>query len=334
MPTKRCAVIGIGGIGKWHGQMMHTTGRLQVAAVCDVQEKHRALAAEEFPEAIFYSDAAAMLAQEALELVAVVTPHDLHAPLVIAALQAGAHVVVEKPMATSYADCRAMIQAAQTADRSLTVFHNRRLDGWFLAARSAVRDGLLGNLIELNIGINFAPGPQSWRGWKATCGGIVFDWGAHLVDYALQLADSEVRAVSGFFYRTPGADPARNEDHGTIRLHFASGSMANVTVSGAGQVPPHRFHLIGDRGTLVDEWNWGEQDKLKVVTRLSGGEPVTMEIGYQKTVTQRYYDNLAAHLWDGTPLLVTAESAARIINILTTAERSHAQGGVPLPLEG
>lgn len=334
MANQLGAVIGIGGIGIWHGQMMRDTGRITVTALCDANEKMKERAAEHFPDAKFYTSPAAMFAKEKINVVALATPHDLHAPIAIEALKAGANVIVEKPMATQYADAIAMIEAAKAQKRFITVFHNRRLDGWYLAAKSVIDDGLLGNLIEINSAINFRPGPETWRGYKQKSGGIMFDWGAHLVDYVLHFANSEVQAVSGFFYRAPELDPALNEDHGNIRIFFASGAIANVIVSGSSRISPARYHIIGDRGTLVDEWNWGDNDKLKVYTRLSGGEQTVAEVTYRKTVPQLYYDNIADQLCDGKPLMVSPESAAKVIDIFCTAEKSHAQGGIPLPLSG
>ncbi len=334
MSLKQGAVIGIGGIGVWHGQMMRDTKRIEVRAVCDANEAMKAKAEEHFPEAKFYSSVEKMLAKETLDLVAVVTPHNLHAPIAIQALEAGANVICEKPMSTSYADCRAMIAAAEHNERFITVFHNRRLDGWYLSAKRAIDDGLLGNLFEINIAINFAPGANTWRGWKATNGGILFDWGAHLVDYALHFANSPVQAVSGFFYRNPARDPGLNEDHASLRIFFASGAIANVVNYGTNPAPVHRYHLIGDKGALVDEWNWGEKDAMTVYTKLSGGEPATMTLPYVPTVPQKYYDNIADALCDGKQPMVSAESAARIIDVFCTTERSYAQGGTPLPLDG
>ncbi len=332
MKKLQCALIGIGGIGKWHGQMMQDTGQMQVCAVCDVNEEMREVAKQEFPDATFYTSAEEMLKKEKLDLAGVITPHDLHAPMAIAALNAGANVIVEKPFATKYEDCLAVLEVARKNDRFATVFHNRRLDGWFLATKTVIDDGLLGNVFEMNIAINFRPGPNTWRGWKEKSGGILFDWGAHLVDYALHLAGSEVEAVSGFLYRSPHLDPALNEDHGSVRIHFASGAVANVVVSGTDRVQPHRYHLLGDKGTLVDEWQWPDTDKMKVYTRLSGGEQAEMEVPYRKTVTQLYYDNIVDHFRESTPLMVSGESAARVIDVLCTAERSSLQGGIPLPL--
>ncbi len=333
MSLIQTGVIGIRGIGQLHGQTMEETGRMQVRAICDTNAALETMAKEKFPEATFYTSAREMYQKEALELVAVVTPHNLHAPIAIEALSAGVNVIVEKPMATKYTDAVAMIEAANANDKFLTVFHNRRLDGWYLAAKSAIDDGLLGNVFEINIAINQYCGPETWRGYKETCGGVAFDWGVHLIDYARGFAGSPVTGVSGYFYRSPKSNPAVNEDHGSLRIYFASGAIANVTVSAVAQQQPLRYRLIGDKGTLEDTWEWGDNGKLKVYTRLSGGERVEAEIGYRHTSWKQYYDNIAAHMLDGAPLLVTGESAAENINILCTAERSYAQGGAPLPLD-
>lgn len=333
MDKKQGAVIGIHGIGKHHGTLMEGTGRIAVRAVCDVNEEMREVAAEHFPEAQFYTSAEAMLGEQTLDVVSLAVPHSLHAPLAIAALDAGVNVIVEKPMATHYRDCVAMIEAAQRNDRFLTVFHNRRLDGWFLSAKSVIDDGLLGDVFEINTGIGGFGKSTTWRGVKEASGGVIFDWGAHLVDYSLHFAGSKVKAVSGFFYRADDSAPESNEDHGAARIYFESGAIANVTVSARDFVRPHRYKILGTKGTLIDEWNWGEDAKLEVHTRLSGGEDAVMRVPYHDSSRQEYYDNVADHLCDGKELMVTPESAALVINILETAGRSSQQGGVPLPLE-
>lgn len=333
MQIIQAAVIGIHGIGQLHGETMAQTGRIKVCAICDIDEQLRGLAQEKFPEAQFYNSSQEMYRNEQLDLVTSATPHNVHAPLAIEALQAGVNVIVEKPMATSYSDARAMIKTAAENERFVTVFHNRRWDGWFLAAKTVINDGLLGHLCEINIAINQRFGPATWRGYKEKCGGVTFDWGVHLVDYALRLANSPVKAVSGYFYRSPDSRPDGNEDHGAIRIYFESGAIANMTISSLSQHQPPRYRIIGDKGTLLDEWEWKDEGKLKVFTRLSGGESAVMEVGYRQTAWKHFYDNVAAHILDGAPLLVTAESAAENINVLCTAERSHERGGVPMPLE-
>lgn len=332
MTPLKGAVIGIRGIGKWHANMMRDTGGIDVVALCDVNEEHKAFRDEEFPQATFYTSHTEMLTREELDLVAVVTPHDLHAPLAVDALNAGASVITEKPMATTYADCRAMIDAAEKNGKFITVFHNRRMDPWFLAAQDAIHDGLLGSVFEINIGIAYGPSTATWRGFKKASGGLMFDWGAHLVDYALHFDPSAVAQVSGFLFRAEDNNVEENETHGTLRIYFDSGAVANITVSGADRHCPQRYKLIGTKGTLVDTWDYSNDGHLKVYGRLSGGETTETTVAYRKASPQAFYDNVLQHATGKAPLMVTGESAANVINVLQTAERSSAQGGKPLPL--
>jgi len=327
----RAGLVGVNGIGEKHGGWMETTGRFKVAAVTDVDESMREKAAESFPDAAFYTDAEEMFNNTALDVVTISTPHNLHAPLTHAALKAGINVVVEKPMATTYEDAEAMIETANQQNRVLTVFHNRRLDPFFLATRSALEEGLIGNLFESNIYHCISKLPARWRRKKETMGGTMFDWGAHLVDYALHFHNSSVTSVSGRFYRSPDRPKDEIADHGTVCIYFESGAVANITTSFAAYKSPYRYRLLGTQGTLMDYWD--DNPEVIIDRGLKGGEKATMRVTYPSSDTQvTYYKNLADHLENDEPLLVTPTSAAQVINVLCTGERSAHQGGTPLPL--
>jgi predicted dehydrogenase len=333
MSKLRGAVIGIGGIGKHHAKFQVDTGRVELVGLCDANPKAKAIADKEFPGVRFFGDIGELLAEARPDLVSIATPHNLHAPHAIQCLKGGASVVVEKPMATTYADAQAMIAAAKKYRRSLTVYHNRRFDPWYLAAKSAIDDGLLGEVFEITTGIGGAWSNDTWRAFKQPSGGVMFDWGAHLVDYSLGFAASEVKTVSGALYRRPGSDPKRNEDHGSLAIRFKSGAIAHVTVSNLMYANCPRYRILGTKATLNDDWTWTDDGKATIVSRLSGGEHVETKLNYRKKQAQDWYDNVAAHLLDRkVPLHISAESAAKVINILCTAERSAKQGGVPLPL--
>ncbi len=328
----KSAVIGIGGIGKWHAAMQRDTQAMTVSALCDTNPAHQKWAAETFPDARFYASPAEMFAKEQLDLVSIITPHNLHAPLAVEALGKGINVVVEKPMATSYAHACAMVEAARANKRFVSVFHNRRLDPWFLAAKKAIDAGLIGRIIEVNIAVNYGPGPNTWRGFTEPSGGLQFDWGAHLVDYALHFVDSEVRDVAASVWRSPGKPEDQVDDHAVTHIYFKSGVVAHITSRGKAFTEPQRYHIVGDKGTLTDTWVWGDSGAVKVFTRAEGF-PAEVSIPYVKAQPQDYYyNNIAAHLADGTPLLVTGESAARVINVLCAATRSAVNGNVPQPL--
>ena len=330
-----CGIIGIGGIGSQHGEWLEKTGSMKVGALCDVNPAMKDKALEKFPDAPFYSDVALMLKERPLDLVIIASPHYLHAPLAIQCLEAGVNVMVEKPMATTYADCLKMIAAARKAGKFLTVFHNRRLDPWFQKIHAAVVAGTLGPLIELQTNWNNQPswkGKGGWRQRRVDSGGLLFDWGAHLVDHLLHFEPSKIVSVSGFFYQDPKADATLNHDHGFVEIRFASGALGRMTLSGLSRLGEPRYVLIGEKATLRDGWNWSGGHADIYATDKVDEKSGTVEYGGEGTAHTRFYENLAGHFQQQTPLLVTPQSAARVIQVLELAFLSHTRGGAPLPI--
>lgn len=348
MKVIQAAIIGAGGAGKYHAKTLLETNppggpaKFKLAAFCDTQESARAGVEKDFPGVPFYSSLDSLFKNEKLDFVTIATPHNLHKEHAMAAAKAGVNAIVEKPMATSYADTQEMIASAKKAKTFLTVFHNRRLDPWFLSAMSLINDGMLGNVVELFSGIGYGTGwdlkpakDLPWRAYKVESGGLMFDWGAHLVDYVLNFAKSEVDTVAGFLHTRPGKDKKLNEDHGTITIRFKSGVIATVMVSGVLYGPTPRYRLFGDKGTYLDDWIWDEKTgKGKLHTRLSSGESMVSEVGYRNIKPgHEYYERIARHFNAGEPIFISPESAALVINVICSAERSAKKGGVPVKLE-
>jgi len=327
------AVVGIGGIGKSHVAMLRDAGPVKLVGVVDANPAQREVAEKDFPGVPFFTSPEALLATVVPNVVTLATPHHLHAPLAIQFLKAGSHVISEKPMATTYEDAIAMCEASEKAGKYLTVFHNRRIDPWFLAARDVIREGLLGEVFETNIAIGGSNWfNNTWRDRKHESGGVLFDWGVHLTDYALHFTEAKPKTVSGFLYKEAGADPKRNELHGTIQIRFDNNSVANLTLSAAMYAPVQRYRIYGTKGTLIDEWNWNDDAKLKVYTKLGGGETTTMDVQYKRTTWQDWYNMTIADLAADKEPMITARSAARNIRVLTLAEESHQRGGAPLEI--
>jgi len=332
MKQRSGAVVGLRGIGRMHLQMMQATGRITPVAVCDIDPSLKESVLQEFPDVRFYTDRADMLQKEKLDVVAVATPHNLHLPVALDAIAAGVHVVVEKPMATTYEDCLAMIAAAEKNGVLLTVFHNRRWDPYFLAARDVIQAGLLGRVFDMTVRVGSRDHLPAWRRFKEATGGTMFDWGAHFVDYCLHFDTSPVKAVSGHLYKEPDSDPRENPIHGTLRIYFQSGATANITVSVRDFHCPLRYKILGTKGTLIDHWGWEQRGVVEVFTASPNGDEIKTEVPYRQADVQGFYDNLVAAIERGEPLAVSAESAARNINVLCAAERSHERGGVPVGL--
>jgi predicted dehydrogenase len=181
------ALVGYGYAGRvFHAPLIARTPGLRLRTVVS-SRADRVFA--DCPGASVVPDPATAFADPRIDLVVIATPNVVHAPLAIAALAAGRHVLVDKPMATSLDEARRMAAAARAAGRVLSVFHNRRWDADFLALRRLVEDGRLGEVIELHSHFDrFRPlVPDRWRDRAGPGAGLWFDLGPHLVDQALLL---------------------------------------------------------------------------------------------------------------------------------------------------
>src|SRR5262249_52348021 len=151
----------------------------------------------------------------------IATPHDTHADLAVRTLEAGKHCVVDKVMALSAPDADRMLSARDASGRMLSVFHNRRWDWDYLTLKHLLAKGAIGRplLFESSV-CRYAP-PRTWRGSFASAGTILHDWGAHLVDQALQLGLGPCRRLTCWI--TPAPWPGVDSGgHGRILLEFDS----------------------------------------------------------------------------------------------------------------
>src|SRR5690606_18636228 len=181
------ALVGYGYAGRvFHAPLVAHTPGLHLRTVVS---REAARVHADFPQAEVVADPAAAFAQPDIDLVVIAAPNAVHAPLAVAALQAGRHVLVDKPFATTLEEARQVASAAQDAGRIASVFQNRRWDADFLALRGLVESGALGEVVELHSHFDrFRPQvPDRWRERAGPGAGLWFDFGPHLVDQVLQL---------------------------------------------------------------------------------------------------------------------------------------------------
>lgn len=314
-----CALIGYGpafNMGRLHGTALQEQAGLPVTAVCDSDPKRLAAAQEDFPGIATYTSVTQLLKDDNVQLCVIILPHNLHGKVGLQCLKAGRHVILEKPMCITTAEAKAMIDAAKARKVMLTVFHNRRQDGDFLALQKAVADGLVGDIFEVEMwaGGYHAPG-KWWRSQKEISGGQFYDWGAHYLDWLLNLVSDQVENVTGFFHKLVWKQMT-NEDHVQAVIRFKSGVSANVQMS---QIAHHglpRWRVLGTRGALVSApggFNYYTDQ---------GGLKLEGFIKDQETDWGQFYRNIGDHLLRGAELGVKAEEAARVIGIIEAAEKS------------
>lgn len=325
----KVAVVGYGGIynmGRIHLQDVQKAG-MTPRAVVELDAARLALAPQDFPGIQTYDSVDTMLAESDANLVILITPHNTHAPLALKCIAAGRHVVCEKPFAITTDECDAMIAAAKKADVMLSTFHNRHWDGCVVKALEVVRSGLIGDIVrvECHMGGWSKPG-DVWRGSKSISGGILYDWGVHLLEYSLQLIDSEMVEVTGFSRSGFWADQTRwkadtIEDEASAIVRFKSGAWLNLRITHIDASPRRgTAHVTGTKGSF-----WWDYQNHEITIR--DGENTLVTKGRNpKEKWENYYANIADHLSKGEELVITAEWARRPIHILDLAGQSAAQG--------
>lgn len=189
MQKWRVGIIGVGAIGTLGHLPGYRSAGAEVMAVTDVAEGRATEVAERFGVPASYEDYRAMLANEDLDVVSVCTPNALHAEMTVAALQAGAHVLCEKPMALTYAEATSMIEAAQAAGKELSIAHTLRHRPQMERIRELAASGALGEIYHVKVSYlrrSGIPGYGSWfTNGELAGGGAMMDIGCHMLDLGL-----------------------------------------------------------------------------------------------------------------------------------------------------
>lgn len=328
----RVGLIGYGpsfNMGKLHADTMHGVGAFKVTAVADIDKKRTKAAKKELDDIKAFDNHKDLAASGLCDLAVIITPHDVHAPIAIDVLKAGVAVISEKPFSITIDEATKMIEAARASNVMLSVFHNRRWDGDYLTIKRIIDDGLIGEPFhcEAFFGNYQYPGDW-WRSHKPISGGAIYDWGAHFTDWILNLMPYKMESVTGFFSKRVWHD-VTNEDHCEAVIRFEDNRSANLEISSIAAAGKPKWRILGTKGALTQHW----EKPVEVYTHARGhGEKI--EVALLKDSWSAYYGGIADHLLGGEPLVVTPESARRVIAVLELAEKSSQTGQAePVPFE-
>lgn len=330
------ALVGHGLAGRSiHAPLIRRQPRMTLRGVVARNPEARAEALALWEVAVGYGSLEEALADPGVDLVVLATPHDTHAAMTVATLEAGKHVVVDKVMALGTTEADRMIEARDRSGRMLSVFQNRRWDWDFLTVAEVLRSGRLGmpRLIESSV-CRYAP-PRTWRGRAAQSGTILHDWGAHLVDQALRLGLGPCRRVSGWIAPAPWPE-VDTGGHGRILLDFDEVRVLAETSRFCTLERP-RWWIVGTRGGLVKHGIDPQETALRAGDLGTADEPpehvarlrlpcdggiVEERVETIRGSWDEYYANIAAHLLDGADLAVKTEEAREVVRVLEAADRS------------
>ncbi len=278
------AVIGYGGMGGWHTQLAAQIDEMDLLGVYDIDPQRCEQAAEKGLHA--YNSLEELLADERVEVVTVAIPNHVHREVCIQAMAAGKHVVCEKPVALNHQELQDMIDASKKYGVIFTVHQNRRWDEDWRTVKYMYDHNTLGKTFRIESRVHGSRGiPGDWRNQKECGGGMVLDWGVHLLDQIMQMVDKKITSI----YATLSYVTNENCDDGfTVTLTFEDGLVVVVEVGTSNFINLPRWYVLGENGSAVIE-NFQQDGKIVMVSDWEKRDavPVVTAAGLTKTMAPR-----------------------------------------------
>jgi len=337
-------------MGFVHGTAATAVTGLDLVATCDSDPDRRKAAEHDFPGIRVHDTVEELAGDDDVDVAVVATPPSAHVSVVSTLLRAGKHVACEKPLCFTVADTNRLFAEAADNGRVLTVNQSRRWDRDFRAVRGVVDDGRLGEVFNIETFVGGFDHPcRAWHSDSTVSGGMVYDWGAHHVDWILQLLGSSPTRVTATGHKRVWHD-VTNLDQLRVRMQWDDGREAEFVSSDVAAVRRPKFYVQGTAGTLVghyqelaferldpaagyvrtDAHHAEAPSALTLATYRSGHGVSEAAVPLAPEMPFAFLRNLADHLLAGEPLAVSNESVRDLIAVLEAATRSASEGGAPV----
>ena len=334
-------------VGKVHGLGVGVTTGVVLRAACDLNPERLKQAQRDFPELKSYESAKNLANDSSVDVVIIATAPNSHANLAVQMMDAGKHVVCEKPLAINRKETAAMVEMAEKKGVHLSCHQNRRWDVDYLAIKQALLDGLIGDLFYLETFVGGFHHPCAyWHSHVEISGGLAYDWGGHYLDWIVSLVPERVKTVISTSQKRVWHD-VTNADQERIQIRFAGGQEAEFIHSDIAAVPKPKWYLLGTQGAIIGHWKdvveyeidpdlYFEQHAIPTTEipadltlhrRHHSGQIVTQNLAIPQRQHYLFHQNIADHLLTGEPLAAPLEHSVRVVAILEAAAKSAANGG-------
>ena len=340
----KLGIIGYGGMAGWHHNSIKSNfDDLQVVAAYDIDPARLEVAEKNGLKA--YKTAEEFLDSHDFDVVLVATPNNFHCEYVCRALEAGYNVVCEKPVALNVAELDLMHATAKRTGHLFSVHQNRRWDQDYRIMKEAYDTGMIGKPFTIESRVHGQGGMvHGWREFKVAGGGMVYDWGVHLIDQLLDMIDSKVVSVYANLHsvRTPEVD-----DYFKLVFRYENGITAHVEVGTFNLVQLPRWYACGDGGALVIN-DWDCHGKIihtrdtvmkwePVVVQTKAGPTRTMAprpadtleelpLPHVETSWSCFYRNILDTIDGKAELIVTIPSVRRVLQVIEACFESDRTG--------
>jgi len=361
MANKRynVGVIGYGMSAKvFHIPLIEITPSFTLSAIVQRTPTPGNDASKDHPSAKLYHSSDELIADKSIDVIIVTTPPSTHFSLAKASLEAGKHVLVEKPFVPTSAEAITLEEISRSAGKQLAVYQNRRWDSDFLTLRKLISDGTLGRVVELSTHFDrYKPvRPDTWKGELSMNegGGVIYDLGTHLIDQAYILFGNPSTVFATFTNQRGDAGKEGMEpDSITVLLGYGSNGPLVTVKAGVISIEKEqlRYWVRGTKGSWKKFHLDVQEDQLKrglkpgdegfgIESKESAGKLVVL--GDKGEVTESVYENIApetySKLYEGfakaiesgneEDVPVKAGQAADVLKIIEAARESAKSGKV------
>ncbi len=333
----RTAIVGFGSVAeKMHAPLIDVCDMLLLTAVV---ERNGTKCQDKYPGVQTFRSLEALLEADIAELIVITTPNEFHFPMAKQCLEAGKHVVVDKPITVFSHEAEELNRIAQGRNLVLSVFHNRRFDGDVLTIQKLISENTLGEIVYLESHFDrFRPDiTENWREKDVPGNGITYDLGVHLIDQIVLFFGSPNWIQADIRKQRTGAIA---DDYFDIQLDFGS-LKARTTASVLSASPTPRFLIQGKKGAYLkygldvqeakfkagqtpEGKDWGVEPEEKWGEIFSGDSKKSFptENGNYRI----FYQNIAGSILGKENLLVTIPQTISVLKIIEAAFEGTEQG--------
>jgi len=335
-------------VGELHGNGVCETNGFELYAVCDLNPQRLKMAEHRFPGVKVYSNPEKLANNDDVDLVIIATPLNTHAKLCLQMMANKKHVVCEKPLALNRSETDRMLEMAEKMQVHLSCHQNRRWDPDFMAIKRALHEELIGDLFYMETFIGGFSHPCGyWHSHEEISGGAAYDWGAHYLDWIVDLIHDPPEFVTGFRHKRVWHD-VTNADQERIWIKFKGGKEAEFIHSDIAAAPKPKWYLLGTKGAIIGHWkevvtyhidpvlyfhqyNIPATEMIPDLTlfqRHVSGQIIGQKMAIPERKDYAFYKNLADHLLIGEPLVSSLKDSVKVVSILETAALSASNGGI------
>lgn len=295
---KTFAIVGFGGQGEWHCKQILKSDVASLIGVYDILNERMEKAIRDGINV--YSSFEEILRDSKVETVVIAVPNHKHKELSIKALLAGKNVICEKPVEMTVKALDEIISASKKSGKLFTVHQNRRWDIDYLAMRQIIKSHEIGDVIHIESRVHGSRGiPSDWRSEKQYGGGMLLDWGVHLIDQVLLLFTAKIKQVYCRFEHITNNEV---DDGFKLNLYFDDNTSALIEVGTYNFIAMPRFYLQCKEGSaIIKSWEqnvivrkmiaWNEKE----VTPIYTASGITKTMAPRDEITIKEYRNDKPH---------------------------------------